>query len=392
MTMDDAGASLLDRSIEIVEQRMPELARRYMQVPLSYYTDPEFDARERRLFMTQPRALLASSEIAGPHDFHVRSAMGRSILLTRDGEGKAHAFLNYCRHRGAEPASGCGNAKRHVCPYHGWNYSSKGELVAMPLPDRNASLDYSTRGLVELPSEERHGFIWVVLTPGHPIDVAAHLGEVDAQIAALGCETMKYYNSLPHEPLSCNWKCTAEGVVESLHVPFVHRATFYTNPQAAGVDMAVYDRFGPHVRYTLPMFGRDDLDRLHAATPAQRSLGDTVAQVWLISPGILIAQEYYGLIFGDMEPGPTVTSALFRYGWMSPLDQAPDGLPGPREMADRAAVAVREDAPVWEGCGRGLSLGAHDAALIGRNEKGVQLFHESLAEQTGYTGLRYVDA
>ncbi len=35
------------------------------------------------------------------------------------------------------------------------------------------------------------------------------------------------------------------------------------------------------------------------------------------------------------------------------------------------------------------SLGAHDAALIGRNEKGVQLFHESVARQTGYEGLRY---
>jgi hypothetical protein len=58
-------------------------------------------------------------------------------------------------------------------------------------------------------------------------------------------------------------------------------------------------------------------------------------------------------------------------------------------MAQRAGAAVREDAPVWEGCGRGLALGGHDYALIGRNEKGVQLFHEALAAQTGYAGLRY---
>jgi nitrite reductase/ring-hydroxylating ferredoxin subunit len=389
--MDQASTMLLDRSIEIVENRLPELAERFMHVPLDYYTSAEFDARERHLFMTQPRALLASNEIASPNDYHVRMAMGRSILLSRDADGQAHAFLNYCRHRGAEPARGCGNAARFSCPYHSWTYNMKGELVAMPLPDRNASLDYSRHGLVELPSEERHGFIWVILTPGMPIDVAAHLGEVDGQLAVLGTERMRYYNALPHAPLDTGWKSVAEGLVESLHVPFVHRDTFYTNPQATGVDMAVYDRFGPHMRFTLPMFGPDDLDRLRTAPPGQNSLGATVAQVWLISPGLLIAQELYGQIYADLEPGPRPSTALFRYGWMSPVEEPPEGMLSPSQMAERAATAIREDAPVWEGCGRGLALGGHDYALIGKNEKGVQIFHEALAEQTGYAGLRYAD-
>lgn len=131
--MDQDSATLLDRTIEIVEKRTPDLADRYMQVPLSYYSDENFAGRERDLFLTQPRPLLASSEIGKPHDYFVRTSMGRSILLTRDGEGKAHAFLNYCRHRGAEPAHGCGNARRHSCPYHSWTYNSMGALVGMPL-------------------------------------------------------------------------------------------------------------------------------------------------------------------------------------------------------------------------------------------------------------------
>ena len=45
----------------------------------------------------------------GRGDFLVRNAIGRSIMLTRDDDGVAHAFLNYCRHRGAEPAQGCGS-------------------------------------------------------------------------------------------------------------------------------------------------------------------------------------------------------------------------------------------------------------------------------------------
>ena len=128
-------------------------------------------------------ALVAGSEIADPNDYIVRNALGRSVLITRDEDGVAHAFLNYCRHRGAEPAHGCGNARRFTCPYHAWVYDTRGQLVGMPMRDRHDGFDLSPYSLVELPSEERHGFVWVVIRRGHPIDVAAHLGELDAEIA-----------------------------------------------------------------------------------------------------------------------------------------------------------------------------------------------------------------
>ena len=102
----ETGIALMRRSLDILENQKPEMADRYMQIPLDYYSDPELAARERLLFETQPLALIAASEIGNAYDFIVRDAVGRSILLTRDGDGQAHAFLNYCRHRGAEPASG----------------------------------------------------------------------------------------------------------------------------------------------------------------------------------------------------------------------------------------------------------------------------------------------
>ena len=395
--MGFSDATVLDRAIGIVEDQLPELASRTMHVPLDYYRDEALAAREAGLFMTRPRPVVASSEIPNPDDYLVRMSMKRSLLATRDRDGKTHVFLNYCRHRGAEPASGCGNARRHSCPYHGWSYNSQGELVAMPLADRNRGLDYSKLGLVELPSEERHGLVWAVLTPGVAIDVAAHLGEVDAQLAGLGMDSMQYMNSLPLEPIAANWKCVAEGVVESLHVPFVHLATFNVDPGTQGdrfatstaIDLAIYDRFGPHLRYCLPVFGRDAVAEMRAL------LGDggsydwrQLVQVWLISPGVLIANDSYGLDIGFIEPGETTATSFFRYGWMGPTPP-PEGFPPLAEMARRAGAAVREDAPVWEGCGRGLAFGEHGHALIGRNEKGVQLFHEALCEQTGYRGLAY---
>src|SRR5689334_6180219 len=183
-----AAVDLMRRAVAVGEQQWPEMADRHMQVPLDYFNDPVWFAKERALYERSPLALIASCEIPEPHDYVVRNAVGRSVLITRDEDGVAHAFLNYCRHRGAEPAHGCGNARRFTCPYHAWVYDTRGQLVGMPLRDRHDRLALDDYGLVELPSEERHGFVWVVLQRDGAIDVAAHLGELDDEIGRLGCD------------------------------------------------------------------------------------------------------------------------------------------------------------------------------------------------------------
>ncbi len=378
------------RAVTIAEHQRPEMADQHMEVPLDYFTDEVLAAKEKALFETLPLALVAATEIANPHDYIVRNAVGRSVLITRDSDGVAHAFLNYCRHRGAEVAQGCGNAGRFTCPYHAWVYDTAGHVVGMPLRDRHDGFDLSPYGLVELPSEERHGFVWVVLTPGHAIDVAGHLGALDDEIGDLGCEKMRYHSSLAEAPLAANWKSVSEGLLEGLHVPYVHADTFNLNPQAANVDLAFYDAVGPHIRWGLPMFGLEEAQRLRATPEGEWCPEESIGCIWLISPGLLLANELYGLIYADLSPGGTVQDSVFRYGWLSPVEQPPAGMPSPEEMAARAARAVAQDQTVWEGCGRGLARGAHGYELIGRNELGVQLFHRLLAHQTGYEGLRSV--
>jgi nitrite reductase/ring-hydroxylating ferredoxin subunit len=381
---------LMKRVLDVVEAQRPEMAESYLRVALENYASEEIAARERELFETSPLALVASSEIAHPHDFLARPAVGRGILLTRDAQGRAHAFENYCRHRGAEPAKGCGNSRTFTCPYHAWVYDNQGRLIGMPLRNRYDDLDLSKLSLVELPCEERHGFVWVVLRPGAKIAVAEHLGPLDSDLAELGCARMTYYNSLDQAPLAANWKSVTEGLLEGLHVPHVHPDTFALNPQANGVDLGCFDAVGPHVRWTLPMFGREEVARLRALPESEWDLAGSLACVWWISPNLLLANELYGLIYADLSPGPTTSQSVFRYGWLSPQRSAPPGMPSPEAMAARAARAVGQDRPVWEGCGRGLSVGTHGYALIGRNELGLQLMHKSVARQAGYGGLEAV--
>lgn len=147
MRREDAIA-LMERAITVAENQVPEMAETHMEVPLDYFRDEEFAAKERALFETSPLALVASVEIADPHDYLVRNAVGRSVLITRDEHGVARAFLNYCRHRGAEVAQGAGNARRFTCPYHAWVYDACGHVVGMPSQDRHDGFDLSSYGLV----------------------------------------------------------------------------------------------------------------------------------------------------------------------------------------------------------------------------------------------------
>jgi choline monooxygenase len=380
---------LMERALRIVETQTPEMADAYMHVPRDYYANPDLAAREREIFETTPLALIAASEIGKPNDYMVRNAVGRSVLLTRDESGKAHAFLNYCRHRGAEPAKGCGNSRRFSCPYHAWTYDNHGRLIGMPLRDRHKKLDLSQYGLTELPCEERHGFIWVVLRPNHPIDVAAHLGPLDQEIAELGCANMTYHSSLAEQHLAVNWKAVGEGLLEGIHVPHVHPQTFGLNPQASNVDLSFYDQVGQHIRYGFAMFDQDGAKRLRATPKSDWKPERELGCVWLIFPNLMIANELYGLLYADITPAAAIGETFMRYGWLSPFADGPDGMPSPEHMAARAARGVGEDKPVWEGCQRGIERGAHDHVLIGPNEKALQLFHQTVARHTGYNGLKY---
>ena len=82
----DVALDLMRRAVTIADAQLPEMATGHLGVPLTYFSDPDFAARERELFETSPLALIASSELAGPHAYLVRNAVGRSVLLTRDSE------------------------------------------------------------------------------------------------------------------------------------------------------------------------------------------------------------------------------------------------------------------------------------------------------------------
>ncbi|MSZ76389.1 MAG: Rieske 2Fe-2S domain-containing protein, partial [Actinobacteria bacterium] len=249
-------SDLTRRARALVLGRTTDMAERMLEVPLSYYRDPEVFDRELELLRTTPLALVPSAQLASPHAFIVRDVLGTSLLMTRDADGQAHVFLNYCRHRGASPAEGSGVSRRFTCPYHAWSYDTKGCLASMPGKKGFADMDRSGYGLVELPSEERHGFLWAVLDKDAPLDLDEHLGELDAELAQWGYGSYGYLTEREFTS-SVSWKNALEAFAESYHFPFVHGQSVIGMNTVA--DTSVHDAFGRHHRMGFPFKWIEDL-------------------------------------------------------------------------------------------------------------------------------------
>jgi Rieske 2Fe-2S family protein len=149
---------------------------------------------------------------------------GESVLLTRDLDGRLHAFANVCRHRGARLCdahddSGQGSL---MCPYHAWTYSLDGRLIATPHLDDH-DVDRGTLPLWKYHLREWQGFVFVSLSPDPPpfdewMTIHAH------DLLALDrfrFDQLRVVASSTSE-IGANWKIVMENYQECLHCTRVH--------------------------------------------------------------------------------------------------------------------------------------------------------------------------
>lgn len=194
-----------------------------MSLPGWLYFDPEFFEAEKKAFLrSAPQVVCHESEIADAGEWRTLEYLGESIIVIRGGDDKPRAFSNVCRHRGSRLVDGsAGCAKVLTCPYHAWSYARDGRLVGVPHRNEYPDLRPEELGLIELPLENWHGFLFVTLEPGAP-SVARMMAPYEREVAPYRFKDLRTLGRVTLRLRALNWKTIADNYSDGLHIPVGH--------------------------------------------------------------------------------------------------------------------------------------------------------------------------
>ncbi|MEM6708243.1 MAG: aromatic ring-hydroxylating dioxygenase subunit alpha [Pseudomonadota bacterium] len=362
----------------------PEVAT----VPASHYTDEEHFQRElKQIFHRLPLMLATTAELPSAGDYKALNAAGVPVLISRGDDGEVRAFINACRHRGAQiMPEGRGSSHRFTCPYHAWSYDQSGDLTGIYLPKDFGEIDRSCYSLKALPCLERAGLIWVTLDPTSTLPIEAFLSGYDQLLASFGFEHWHHFSS--REVAGPNWKIAYDGYLDFYHLPILHKETFGSDMQ----NQANYYAYGPHQRLTAPNQGlRDLLNTPEAEWPVERLLDG----VWTIFPHISIASFDGGgrsVMLSQLFPGATAGQSVTVQHYL--MEHAPDEAQieaANAQFAFLEHVVRDEDYATGLRQQQALRTGALDHVLFGRNERGGQNFHRWVEQLLGANDAALLD-
>lgn len=161
-----------------------------------------------------------TTDLKQPGDFVAAHIGTTPVVVMRAEDGEIRTFLNACRHRGAQLASGTGNCGRSLnCPYHAWAYAPDGRLLGVPEREE-FSFDPDKMGLVPVRTGVAVPFVFACLDAEAPsFEVwAEHLIPV---LAASNGDQAQFLFEYSYD-VNVNWKVYVENGLDGYHVPFVH--------------------------------------------------------------------------------------------------------------------------------------------------------------------------
>ena len=355
------------------------------RIPVENYVAAEVRSAEiEALFRPLPLIVGHANELKPAHVL-AHDDYGLPLLLSRDADGRFRAFFNVCRHRGMRLVESGDEAQARtaiVCPYHGWTYRLDGSLRHRLHAESFDACSAADESLVELPAEERHGLLWVVPTAGAAIDVAAWLGDFDAELPFFAIDGLRLFRTVRCE-VAANWKLIVDAFLESYHIRVLHKDTIYPF-FVDGVNGA--DRLGPHIASLVARRAAQTWTA-EAAAPPRDMAGlcalATPSQVIFPNTITIFHPDYLSLI----TIYPTApTSFHWTHRMLIPADKTtPDWAPHWEKTFDliEKGVFQKEDIACAIGIQKGMASGANRFVMAGRAEQGVGWFHDEIAKRIG---------
>ena len=201
------------------------------RVPYGVFTDPDVYAIEQeRLFRGPAWSFVAlEAEIPNPGDYKLTYVGDTPVVVNRAADGRVHAFVNRCAHRGAALCRELrGNVTSHVCVYHQWAYDLEGNLVGVPFRrglngqgGMPADFDMRQHGLDKLRVDSYAGLVFATFSatvealPDYlgPMPRAAIDRIFNRPIRVLGDQ---------RQYIGGNWKLYAENTRDPYHASLLH--------------------------------------------------------------------------------------------------------------------------------------------------------------------------
>lgn len=234
----------------------------YRSAPFRVFHDPEIYAREQERIFRGPvwHYLALDAELPDPGDFKSNFIGDTPVVVTRDGDGRLHGFVNRCAHRGSLVCLESAGKKRDgfTCVYHAWSYDLAGNLKSAAfrrgirgeggLPD---DFELAQHGLQPVRVESFAGLIFGTLSArAEPLQ--AYIGDVVA--AGIKRTMRKPLRVLGYDSqiINANWKTYGENSRDSFHANILHTffGTFGISRQSQESAIIVEPRALHYYTYT----------------------------------------------------------------------------------------------------------------------------------------------
>lgn len=382
-----APPEIVDRLLGHLRNGTTDLCPELMPLDAAIFGDPAVARAEADLvFGRVPTIAAHSSELAEPNAYVAKRLPRNDVIIVRQTNGSVRTFVNMCRHRGGRLVhDASGSCRRFSCPYHGWSYDTDGTLASITFPESFGPVDKHELPLVELPTEQRHGFVWVVDNPEATIDVRGWLGpEMDQLLGSYGLDALESYQPRSfQEPI--NWKVLHDAFLDGYHIKFAH-----PNSAARQVHTNVYftEQRGRHWRFASPRKNIEPWIEADDST-APPSLANIIV-THFVAPNCTLLQlddNFQVLTFSPIGDDPARSSMEMRV-LVPPMEATGMDEGEWTALWDKnwyilETVLAGEDFPILRDIQHGYANASAPSAILGRNEVLNQAFHREIAYLRG---------
>jgi anthranilate 1,2-dioxygenase large subunit/terephthalate 1,2-dioxygenase oxygenase component alpha subunit len=232
------------------------------RVPYWVYSDQAlYDVEMERIFRGDTWSFLClEAELPRPNTFRTSHLGNMSVVVTRDGEGKVHAFENRCAHRGALLChKERGDAKEIACVYHNWTYDLCGKLTGVAfrrgiggkggMPPESHPEEHAPR---QLRVEIFCGLVFGTLGKNvKPLEefIGPNITPSVRRVMKKPVKLLGGYSQI----LPSNWKLYMENTKDSYHASLLHMffTTFRLNRLSQKGGLVVSEGGANHISYSM---------------------------------------------------------------------------------------------------------------------------------------------